>query len=300
MTDTPATASLEVSVSVDGEAAEAVCELFERYGGGAVVEVLVRGGVADGADLPVPRTRVATYIPVDDTTARARLEVGLWHLAQLYPIPEATVRRVAEANWAEAWKAHYTPQHIGPFLIVPSWLEAVTAAGTLEIRLDPGMAFGTGLHPTTRLCLVALADVVTPGAAVLDVGTGSGILAIAAGRLGARPVVSLDIDARAVGIASENAARNGVVIEPFVGPLDALRPGSFDVVAANILAGTLRDLAHELHERTRAGGVLIASGILAEQADAVATALAAAGFGPAEARTSGDWVALLARRPVPS
>jgi ribosomal protein L11 methyltransferase len=288
---------LEVSVAVDGEAAEAVCELFERHGGGAVVEVLVRNGVADGADLAVPQTRVATYIAADDAEARARLEVGLWHLGQLYPIPGATLRHLAEANWAEAWKAHYSPQRIGPFLVLPSWIEPPPGAGGLEIRLDPGMAFGTGLHPTTRLCLAALAGLVTPGATVLDVGTGSGILAIASARLGAGAVVGLDLDARAVAIAGENARRNDVAVELHAGPLASLRPGRFDVVVANILAGTLSELAPELWARTLPGGTLVASGVLAEQAKAVDAAFQGAGFAPARVQASGDWVALVARRP---
>jgi ribosomal protein L11 methyltransferase len=289
---------LELSVPVDGEAAEAVCELFERYGGGAVVELRLRAGTDDGADLAVPEARVTTYIAADDVDGRARLEVGLWHLGQLYPIPEATVRMLAEANWAEAWKAHYTPQRIGPFLVLPSWTEAAPQAGERVIRLDPGMAFGTGLHPTTRLCLVALAELVRPLDRVLDVGTGSGILAIGAARCGATELTGLDIDPRAVDTAVANAARNDVVLHGFAGPLGALPPGTWDVVAANLLAGILVDLARELAARTRPGGWLVASGVLAEQADEVDRALQAAGFAAAERRASGDWVALLARRPA--
>lgn len=289
---------LELSVPVDGEAAEAVCELFERHGGGAVVEVRLRAGTAEGADLPVPEARVTTYIPADDVDARTRLEVGLWHLGMLYPVPEPVVRRLAEADWAEAWKAHYTPQRIGPFLVVPSWTEVTPAPGDLLIELDPGMAFGTGLHPSTRLCLVALAALVRPGDSLLDVGTGSGILAIGAGRLGADHLVGLDIDARAVATAVANSARNDLVLASFAGPLGELPAATFDVVAANLLAGILIDLAAGLYERTRPGGWLVASGVLAEQAAAVDAAFVAAGFGPAELQASGDWVALVSRRPV--
>lgn len=289
---------LELSVPVDGEAAEAVCELFERYGGGAVVELRLRSGPEVGADLAVPEARVTTYIPADDVDARARLEVGLWHLGMLYPVPEATVRQLAEADWADAWKAHYTPQHIGPFLVVPSWTAVEAAPGELVIGLDPGMAFGTGLHPTTRLCLVALAELVRPGDQVLDVGTGSGILAIAAGRLGAGRLVGLDIDARAVATAADNAARNDVALTPFAGTLEELPAATFDGLVANLLAGILCDLAPGLFARTRPGGWLVASGVLAEQAADVDAAFVAAGFQPALVRASGDWVSLTSRRPV--
>jgi ribosomal protein L11 methyltransferase len=183
-------------------------------------------------------------------------------------------------------------------VVVPSWTAVEAAPGDLVIGLDPGMAFGTGLHPTTRLCLVALAELVRPGDHVLDVGTGSGILAIAAGRLGAGRLVGLDIDERAVATAVENAARNDLALVPCVGSLGDLPAETFDGLAANLLAGILCDLAPGLFERLRPGGWLVASGVLAEQALAVDAAFVAAGFQPAELRPSGDWVALISRRPV--
>lgn len=288
---------LELAVPVDGEAAEAVCELFERYGGGAVIEVLVRAGPETGAELPVPRTCVRTYIPATDVDARTRLEVGLWHLSQLYPIPEAAMRLLAEANWAEAWKAHYAPLRIGPFLVLPSWLDAPPEPGAVVLRLDPGMAFGTGLHPTTQLCLVALSDLVGPGSTVLDVGTGSGILGIGAALLGAGTVVGVDIDPRAAATAGENAQRNGVAMDIVAGSLEDVAPGAFDVVLANLLAGTVAALAAQFSQRVRPGGALVASGVLEEQSGSVATALVSAGFEPARILPSGDWVALVARWP---
>ncbi len=184
--DSGSGAMLEVSVEVDGEAAEAVCELFERYGGGAVVEVQVQD-TTSGRALPERRHRVLTYLPVDDVEGRYKLEVGLWHLSLLHPIPEASIRSLAEANWAEAWKAHYRPLRIpadlglpangaetasgtagwtgaiAGFVILPSWLGPDSMDpppgpdDEILLRLDPGMAFGTGLHPGTQLCLAALA-----------------------------------------------------------------------------------------------------------------------------------------------
>jgi ribosomal protein L11 methyltransferase len=241
---------------------------------------------------------VRTYLPADDVEARVKLEVGLWHLGQIHPLPEAEVRRLSEANWAEAWKAHYTPQRIGKrFLVVPSWLADEAAAGPEDVvlYLDPGTAFGTGLHPTTRLCLAALEELVRPGDEVLDLGTGSGILAIGAGRLGAGRVVAVDLDPKAAAVAADNAERNGVAIETLAGELADTPPGRFDLVVANILAGPIVTLAPALVERLRRpGGRLVVSGILAEQADDVAAALAAAGAEELETRHSGDWVAIVA------
>jgi ribosomal protein L11 methyltransferase len=288
-------------VPADGEAAEALFELFERYGGGAVVELLAPAAGAPAAAGPADgmSARVTTYLAADDVQSRARLEVGLWHLSQLHPIAEPTVRRVEAQDWATAWRQHFTPQAIGPFLIAPSWCEVQPGPDQHLIRLDPGMAFGTGLHPSTRLCLLALAEAVAPGDAVLDVGTGSGILAIAAARLGAAPVVALDIDPQAVAIALANAAANGVTLAPVAGRLEDQPPAGFDLVLANLLAPTLVTLAPSLAERTRAGGTLVASGVLSEQAEAVGAALGAAGFRLAATPESGDWVALVARRAPP-
>lgn len=329
------TALIEIAVPVGGELVEPVFELFERHGGGAVIETVVRGAES-GYDHPRPQTWVRTYLPAGDAEARLRVEVGLWHLGQIYPLPEAIVRELAEANWAEAWKAHYTPQPVGPFLVVPSWIDDAAALASpsaaggpsspLIIRLDPGMAFGTGQHPTTRLCLLALARHVRPGDRVLDVGIGSGILAIGAGLVGAGQLVGVDIDPRAAATAAANAAANGVAVDARAGSLDALgaRGGSsarhgasggaessagavpspddaaalapFDIVVGNLLAPTVIALADGLAAWTRPGGLLIASGVLAEQADDVGAALVAAGFDPPAVEVDGDWVALVCAR----
>ena len=293
-------AYIEVSVPVDGEAAEAVCELFERHGGGAVVEVRVRDAIS-GHDLSEPEHWVRTYLPAQDVEARQRVEEGLWYLSRIYPIPEAAIRELSEANWAEAWKAHYSPLRIGErFLVLPSWIDAREASprpDDLILRLDPGMAFGTGLHPTTRLCLVELEARLAPGDRVLDVGTGSGILAIGAMQLGAGEVLGVDIDPQAIQIAADNAAINGVSVSLSAEGIDAAAEAPpFDLVLANILAGTIQVLAPALAARTRAGGMLISSGILDTQAEAVRSALAEQGFEDFATRQDGDWIALCARR----
>lgn len=357
--DSGSGAMLEISVEVDGETAEAVCELFERYGGGAVVEVQVRD-TASGRALPERRHRVLTYLPVDDVEGRYKLEVGLWHLSLLHPIPEAAIRSLAEANWAEAWKAHYRPLRIpatlglsdagadgriraarertgadagtgsgpGPdvagFVILPSWLgpdsmDPPPGPDEILLRLDPGMAFGTGLHPSTQLCLAALARRLRPDDSVLDLGTGSGILAIAARLLGAGRVLGVDIDPKAVEVAGANAAENGCRLELRAGELapGGLRPiapggmraaadataadigGPFTLLLANILAPTLIVLAPTLAAHLAPEGMLVLSGILEEQAGGVVAAYEATGLALWEQALEGDWVALtLGRGPA--
>ena len=166
------------------------------------------------AAAPPPSTVIVkTYLPLDGTAGEAqrRLEEGLWHLGQIYPIPDPVIRELAEEDWAEAWKQQYHLLRVGRrIVIVPAWEAYAPAPGEVVIRLEPGMAFGTGLHPTTRLCLEALEAHLAPGCTVLDVGTGSGVLAIAAAKLGARSVLALDADPVAVSVARENVALNGV------------------------------------------------------------------------------------------
>jgi ribosomal protein L11 methyltransferase len=289
---------LEISVHVDGEAAEAVSELFNRYGrGGAVVENrLVDGlGAHDDAD----DLSVKTYISAGDVALRRKIEEGLWHLGQLYPIPEPTFAVLGEADWAEAWKAHYAVLHVGRHtVIVPQWQSYAPQADEVVIVLDPGMAFGTGTHPTTQLCLSALEHIIAPGMRVLDLGTGSGILSIAAAKQGAATVHALDIDEVAVTSARENVAANGVERSVYVeaGSLEQA-DGTYDLVLVNILARVILELldgglAHTL----KPGGVIIASGITDTQEQKVCVAFQAHGIDVVDRLVQRDWVALVGQR----
>ena len=207
---------LELSVTVDQEAAESVSELLARYGynGGVVVDQPFKPG-DEGPEFEYDTARpvtLRTYLPVDESSeeTRARIEQALWHLGQMRPVGNLQVQQLEEEDWANAWKRHYGVQRIGVrTVIVPSWLDYDPAPGEVVLHLDPGMAFGTGLHPTTQLCVRLLERYVTPGARTLDLGTGSGILAIAAAKLGARPVLALDNDPIAIDATVENVARNG-------------------------------------------------------------------------------------------
>lgn len=179
--------------------------------------------------------------------------------------PAFTLEEIAEQNWVQLTQSQFEPIRVSERLwIVPSWHDAPDP-DALVLVLDPGMAFGTGSHPTTRLCLEWLERIVTPGMSVLDYGCGSGILAIAAAKLGATEVLGVDIDLQAVTAARNNAERNSVSAAFD----DSARPlkGQFDLVVANILANPLKALAPAIAGHVRPGGQLALSGILAEQAD---------------------------------
>jgi len=196
----------------------------------------------------------------------------------------------------DAWREHATAWTAGPFVVRPPWVPAAAGADVLELVIDPGHAFGSGSHPTTRLALVALAAVVTPGASVLDVGCGSGVLAIAAARLGAGRVDAVDIDPIAREVTAASAAANGVAVR--VLPVDAVTgpadlKGPYDVVVANIGAATLRELARPL---AGIASTYVLTGLLDEQADGVAVTYAEAAGCAEESRADEDgWVALVLR-----
>lgn len=208
---------LELSITVDVEAVESVTEILAQYGynSGVVVEPAWTPGT-EGPEFryePEQPVTLRTYLPLDAHTEeiRQRIEQALWHLGQLRPIGQLQTRTLTEQDWANAWKEHYQVQRIGKrIVIVPSWLEYTAQPDDVLLHLDPGMAFGTGLHATTRLCLCFLEQYVQPGIQMLDLGTGSGILAIAAAKLGAAAVLALDNDPIAVSIARDNVARNQV------------------------------------------------------------------------------------------
>lgn len=205
---------------------------------------------------------------------------------------------VQEEDWANAWKAYFKPTRVGERLVVvPTWEQYDLLEGDLPLYLDPGMAFGTGTHPTTSLCLRRLESLVRPGMRVLDVGTGSGILAIAAAKLGACPVIGIDIDPVAVKVAQENAAQNGVSLDVRPGTLDQVEPEECDVVVANIIASVIIDILPDVVTRMKKGGRFLASGIIAEKKQAVLDALTATWLLPLDVKEEAGWVAILAMKP---
>lgn len=299
---------LEVSLRVDGEAAEAVAELLQRYGYQGVVisqDDIPPDRYDEGAAPPADHLTVRAYFPVDERTedTRAQFEAGLSYLNMLYPMPQPTYRTVADEDWSDAWKAHYHPLRLGTKLYIhPLWLEPDAQPGDIIIGLDPGMAFGTGTHPTTQLCLVALEDRTQAGTHVLDLGTGSAILAIAAAKLGAAHVLALDIDPIAVEAARDNVTRNGVAdkITVQTGSLASVVTSArrFDLLVVNILARIIIQMCDEgLGAVVRPGGRAVFSGIIADQVDDVEAALLKTGLTPDARRQQGDWVVIEALRP---
>ena len=207
--------------------------------------------------------------------------------------------KVDEEDWATAWKKYYFPTRVGERLVVcPSWEDYAPAPGEVVLTMDPGMAFGTGTHDTTRLCMQLLEKYAAPGVKLLDVGTGSGILAVAALLLGADSAVGVDIDEVAVRVAKENAAANGVGdrVAFLAGDLADRVDGRFAVVTANIVADIILRLIPDLGRFLEPDGVFIASGIIDTREADVVSALEGAGYRLADRRESGGWVALAAVR----
>ncbi len=310
--DRPTGGWLELSVSAGGEAVEAVSEIFARVATGITVEpafLPTDEGLGARLDPTRPAT-VRAYLEAEDDAvveaAAVQTETALGHLQAfgLGPIGDLQRRVVAPTEWAETWKQHFPLLRIGRRIIIrPAWRRHRRHPGDVVLALDPGQAFGTGLHPTTRLCLEGverLGDAgLLEGACVLDVGCGSGILALAAAGFGARHVLGLDTDPLAVEATQRNARRNGCAsrVKARQGSLPA-PDGPYDVVLANLIASLLVGLARPLHEATGPGGRLVAGGIFADREGDVRRALRTAGFRFTGRLAEGEWVTLEAQRPA--
>jgi ribosomal protein L11 methyltransferase len=299
---------LELSSVSEPEAADAVAEVFGRWGRGvAIDQPVMQSPDQDGGWIdPNENVVVKTYIPVDEEAEEKRrlLEEAAWHLGRLRHVEPLQVKVIAEEDWATSWKRFFFPHRVGKRLvIVPSWRRRAREPQDLVIRLDPGMAFGTGLHPTTRMCLAALEDLVKPGDHVFDFGCGSAILSIAAALLGAKRIDAVDVDPIAVEVAQENARRNKVarkihVRKETVEPGQPVTGAPFDVIAANISTYILKNASAGLFSAIKPGGSAVLSGVLAVAAADVQATFEAAGWEHLETRQEGDWVALVIHRPV--
>ncbi|MBE0409796.1 MAG: 50S ribosomal protein L11 methyltransferase [Anaerolineales bacterium] len=302
---------LEISLTVDGELAEAVSEVLSRFAPhGVVIESTQIQVDAYDQGYPSGPLRVSAYLPLDDQIEdkRRSLEQALWHLGFIRSLPEPQYRTVEEADWAEAWKKHFHPIEIGNhLLVVPPWIDPIDDSKVV-VRIDPGMAFGTGTHPSTQLCLSMISEwfinqqsaIPHADMTMIDVGCGSGILAIAALKLGFTRALGVDLDPQALLAARTNAEMNAVTesLELQVGSLSEILLGRFSLtsaplVAANILAPVLvRMLADGLGKTLTPGGSLILAGILVEQAVEVITAALGQGLRLVNENHMGDWIAL--------
>ena len=313
---------LEVSLTVDGELAESVADVLARFApNGVMTEQGVRFVNEEDEGTATGPITVRAYLEVNDQLeeTRQKLEESLFYLGMIQPVPTPAYKQIADQNWMEAWKQHYKPILIGQrLLILPAWLESPEPT-RIPIKIDPGMAFGTGTHPTTQLCLELMeshfdtreskfvnSQISNNEYQVIDVGCGSGILSIAALKLGASKVLGVDIDIESVKNSRENADTNEVGEELLLGQgsVTEVLAGQFPIksaplVVANILGPILIRLFDAgLADLIEPNGEIILSGILDHQAESVIAAGQAKGLVRGETRQMGDWVAISLKRPI--
>ncbi|HEX9389657.1 MAG TPA: 50S ribosomal protein L11 methyltransferase [Anaerolineales bacterium] len=309
---------LEVSLTVNGELAEAVADVLARFAfSGVMMEQGVKYTDDEDAGTPTGPITVRAYLEINDQIeeTRQKLEESLYYLGRIQPLPAASYKEIADQNWMEAWKQHYKPILIGKRLVIlPAWMDSPDP-NRIAIKIDPGMAFGTGTHPTTQLCLELmekyfddraqainhqLSSMVNRPLSIIDVGCGSGILSIAAIRLGATSALGVDIDSGSIDNARENANANSIGDELIlgVGSVQEILDDKFPfrkapLVVANILAPMIIRLFNAgLAELSEEPGVILLSGILQEQAQNVIEVAQAKGLKMNEQKQMGDWVAL--------
>ncbi|SHH72585.1 50S ribosomal protein L11 methyltransferase [Desulfosporosinus lacus] len=302
----------EVAVTVSSEGEETVADLFYELGcPGVSVEdpELLLSYMESGEwdyhafeEVELTGTCVVKgYFPEDDelTDKLNKLDLKIFELIERYP-HWLILRKglsLKEEDWETAWKAYFKPLHIGKhFLIKPTWEQVDIKPEDVVLELDPGMAFGTGTHPTTTLCLRTLEDIIRPGHMVFDLGTGSGILAIAAAKLGAK-VDAVDLDSVAIRVAQENVTLNNVNdrVRVLRGDLGTVLAGQADVVIANIIADVILMLLPDLKRLLHQDGEFLASGIIDNRADEVEVALKEAGFKIVERVEDSGWILFRAR-----
>lgn len=290
---------IELSVNCPREFVEPLSSVFLRYGHGGVA---VEDRIIDDEGHKTNNTekvRIITYIP-NDVTVQSRInqiDIAVKLISGIGDVSQLIRCEVDGDYWKEAWKEHFNTLHIGSNLVVhPTWREYIPKSNEVIIKLDPGMAFGTGHHPTTEMCMLLLEKLVYQDAKVLDIGCGSAVLSITASKLGAETVLGLDIDSVAVQVGKENVidnkVENSVSIQHGTLPLRNNTVLMYDVVVANISDSVILDLSTDIQKVVANGGHLIVSGLLLERFERVKTRLTTNGFELNEMLVDGDWVAL--------
>ena len=298
---------LELSLSVNGELAEAVADVISRYiESGVVIENDVKYKEDQFTPMPEGLAKVYGYIPIDSGLYETKqlIEEALWHLSQIEQIPQLNYKTIENENWMEAWKENYHPILVGKrMLILPAWIENYDKE-RIPIKINPGMAFGTGTHPTTRLCIEALEEYVSQGQCIIDVGCGSGILSIAAVLLGADNVLAVDIENESIILTKQNAALNGVKEKIIIGlgSVKQIITGQYGInhapiVVVNILAPIILRLFDDgLADLVDDGGLLILSGILSSQKEEILARTRKESLACIKSMVMGDWVAMVCEK----
>lgn len=298
---------LEVSISVEnGELAESVAEILSRYVENGVVTE--REAIhAEGYDIGVPvgAYHVFGYLEMDENLEQTRQQINqaIWHLNLIQPVPEPTYKTIANQNWMEAWKKHFRPIPIGEkLMIIPAWVEN-PEPDRIPIAIDPNMAFGTGTHPTTQLCMRLLEKYAMPGKPLIDMGCGSGILSITGVKLGMGPVIAVDIEQDSVNASLENAKRNGVAefITVGKGSVTNILAGEYafkqaPLMLVNILAPIIIRLFDDgLTQLVEPGGMILFSGVINELEEEFVAKAKSHGLEILEQIQQGDWLAYAMR-----
>ena len=300
---------LEVAVEVESSYTETVAELFWEFNTGGVsiedpllIWQYINAQVWDAYEFPedvlqAERATVRAYFPLSENI-KLTLDQLNERLKQLSLPFNLYFQEVDDEAWANSWKKYFKPIEVGEFLIKPTWENLKEKTDKKIIEIDPGMAFGTGTHPTTALVLELLSRYVSPGKIVADVGTGSGILAIAAALLGAQKVYALDIDPVAVKIAKENVLLNKMEQKVTVLENDLLAGLTFevDIIIANIIAAVIKELAPDAFHKLKPGGIFIGSGIILERELEVIDKLKQSGFKIVERLNRGEWALVVGRK----
>ena len=288
---------LELSLITPSEYVEPLSLIFHRYGhGGVAEEIEVDYNPDEGEMMPDnPNVILRTYMPIDDLTESRKQEIQIAvalisKIAHLSPLKEQIIQN---NDWMNYWKNHFPMLKIGRIIICPSWIQHTAGKDEIFIELDPGMAFGTGHHPTTKMCILEIEKLFNAGIRdrVLDIGTGSGILAMVAATLGANSVLGIDTDPLAVTAALLNVETNKLMdkVEIIQGTTESNNLSQYDLIVANLYSKVIMEIGHSIMSKMAGNGVVILSGIMKDKLEEVIISLRTYNFVLDHYLTEGDW-----------